>query len=153
MQQHHSLSRITDQDDYHFLGLTPCQAPLTLTPLFNKISFWDLLMLPSFMKCLLREGKDSKLTNGWARNSNSHVPTFKYCIGQKVHLGFLGHVMEKPEWTFWPTQYNDCSMAFSYFPAVETTGDSNNNHIKHNFTLLEGHFPESFFNPITNWDT
>ena len=45
------------------------------------------------------------------------------------------------------------SWLFPIFPAVETTGDSNNNHIKHNFTLLEGPFPGSFFNPITNWDT
>ena len=25
-------------------------------------------------------------------------------LGQKVHSGFLYHLMGKPEWTFWPTQ-------------------------------------------------
>lgn len=105
MQQHHSISWLIWEGNCHSLRTHSLSSTMH-TNSFNLQNFWALLMLPSFMTHLPREGKDPQLRSGWARNSNSHVPLYKY---------------------------SDYFTALSYLPAFCTTVCSN---IRNNFALL-----------------
>ena len=93
-------------------------------------------MLPSFMKHLLRVAKDSELTVAKAGTqihvcprSNIALPKKFIWVSGSISWKKQNELFGKPNTMIVP-------WLFAVFPALETTGDSNNHHIKHNFTLL-----------------
>ena len=63
----------------------------------------------------------------WKQDADAYVHQYKtdfsnlyYGIGQEVHLAFPWEATEKPERTFWPTQYLDSFFFNCNFNFVET---------------------------------
>ena len=140
MQQHHSLSRITDQGDCHLLGTHSLPSTTNISS-FILQNFLLRSANASIFHETSAQRRQGLIANKWLSQKLKFTCTHVQILHwPKSSFGFLG------------TCHGKTRMNFLANP-VETTGDSNNNHIKHNFTLLEGPFPGSLFNPITNWDT
>lgn len=107
-----------------YLGHTLCQAPLTLAPL-NLQNFLLRSANASIFHETSAQRRQGLIANKWL--SQKLKFTFKYCIGQKVHLGFiLGDISWKNQnELFGRPNTMIVPWLFPIFPAVETTGDSN----------------------------
>ena len=116
-----------------YLGHTLCQAPLTLAPL-NLQNFLLRSANASIFHETSAQRRQGLIANKWL--SQKLKFTFKYCIGQKVHLGSCDISWKNQNEHFCQPNTMIIPWLFPIFSAVETTGDSNNHHIKHKFTLL-----------------
>ena len=137
MQQHHSLSPITHEGKCHLLGTQSLPSTTNISS-FNLQNF------------LLRSANASIFHETFAQTSQGLIAN--KCLRQKLtftcahvqrlrwpesSFGFLVNISRKKQnELFGQPNTMIVPWLFPVFPALETTGDSNNHHIKHNFTLL-----------------
>ena len=138
MQQDHSLSQITHEGNCHLLGTHSLPSTTNISS-FTLQNFLLRSAIASIFHETSAQRSQGLIANKWLSQKLKFTcthPRSNIALAKKFIWVACDSSWKNQSELFGQPNTMIVPWLFPIFPAVETTGDSNNHHIKHKFTLL-----------------